>query len=68
MSHVDRRQLVLELEIDLLLSPEPPHVELAIIVQIAEKEHQCISSVEMHPKHTSAITECKSIKEATLFR
>jgi hypothetical protein len=36
-SHVDRRQLVLELEIDLLLSSVHPHVVLVIVVQIAEK-------------------------------
>jgi hypothetical protein len=37
VSHVDHRQQVLEPEIELLLSSVPPHGELAIIAQIAEK-------------------------------
>jgi len=49
-SHVGRRQLVLELEIDLLLSSVHPHVVLVIVVQIAEKmnrKHQNVGTLRL---------------------
>ena len=45
-SHVGRRQLVLELEIDLLLSSAHPRVVLVIVVQIAGKNEQTASECE----------------------
>jgi len=49
-SHVGHRQLVLELEIDLLLSSVHPHVVLVIVVQIAEKmnrKHQNVGTLRL---------------------
>jgi hypothetical protein len=49
-SHVGRRPLVLELEIDPLLSSVPPHVVLVIVVQIAKKvnrKHQNVRTLKL---------------------
>jgi hypothetical protein len=63
-SHVGRKQLVLELEIDLLLSSARPHGVLVTVVQIAEhdnNEHQKSRNCYNITGGTSTPTEeCKS--------
>jgi hypothetical protein len=53
VSHTDHRQLVLDREIALLLSSEPPHGGLAIIEQIAENIGEALALFKCTASHNS---------------